>query len=102
MVEKIAKTLQSAQHLEELKTAVTQNLQEARPDSVSTTVDIRKGLRNLFTRHPTRKTAKDDFTERPANKSLLHKETGLYLNAMLETQETFLSGGNRGKIPLKG
>ena len=53
MKEKIAKTLQSAQNLEELKEAVTQNLQEARAKSVSTTAEIRKGLRNLSIRHPT-------------------------------------------------
>ena len=52
MEEKIAKTLQSAQNLEELKNEVTKILQEARAESVSTTADIRQGLRNLSTRRP--------------------------------------------------
>ena len=52
MEEKIAKTLQSAHNLEELEKEVTKNLQEARAESVSTTADIRKGLRNLSIRRP--------------------------------------------------
>ena len=52
MEEKIAKTLKSAKNLEELKKEVTTNLQEARAESVSTTADIRKGLRNLSMRRP--------------------------------------------------
>ena len=101
MEEKIAKTLQSAQNLEELKKEVTKNLQEARAESVSTTADIRKGLRNLSTRRPLRKTAKDYFEADPAK--TLRRETGLDLNAMLETHETFLTGGNGGgKVPPKG
>ena len=71
MEEKIAKTFQSAQNLEELKKEVTKNLQEARAESISTTVDIRKGLRNLSTRRPLRKTAKDYFEVDPADKNLL-------------------------------
>ena len=71
MEEKIAKTLQSAQNLEELKKAVTQNLQEARAESVSTTAEIRKGLRNLSTRRPSQKTAKDYFTAKPADEEHL-------------------------------
>ena len=103
MEEKIAKTLQSAQNLEELKKEVTKNLQEARAESVSTTVDIRKGLRNLSTRRPLQKTAKDYFEVNPADINLLRKETGLDLDAMLETHETFLAGGNGGgKVPPRG
>ena len=52
MEEKIAKILQSAQNLEELKKEVTKNLQEARAESISTIADIRKGLRNLSMRRP--------------------------------------------------
>ena len=50
--EKIAKAIHSTQNLEELKATVTRNFQEARAESVSTTVEIRKGIRNLFTRRP--------------------------------------------------
>ena len=50
MEEKMAKTLQFTQNLEELKKAVTQNLQEARAESDSTTAEMRKGLRNLSMR----------------------------------------------------
>ena len=50
--EKIAKALQSTQNLEELKATVAKNFQEARAESVSTTADIRKGIRNLSTRGP--------------------------------------------------
>ena len=50
--EKIAKAIQSTQNLEELKAKVTKNFQEARAESVSTTVEIRKGIRNLSTRRP--------------------------------------------------
>ena len=38
--EKIAKGLQSTQHLEELKATVAKNFQEARAESVSTMADI--------------------------------------------------------------
>ena len=63
MEEIIAKSLQSTQNLEELKKVVNQKLQKVRAKSVRTTAEIRKGLQNLSTRHPTRKSAKDYFTE---------------------------------------
>ena len=50
--EKIAKALQSTQNLEELKATVAKNFQAARAESVSTTADIRKGIRNLSARRP--------------------------------------------------
>ena len=50
--EKIAKTLESTQNLEELKKVVTKNFQEARAELVSTTAELRKGFRKLSTRHP--------------------------------------------------
>ena len=50
--EKIDKALQSTQNLEELKATVAKNFQEAMTESVSTTVDIRKGIRNLSVRRP--------------------------------------------------
>ena len=53
-------------------------------------------------RRPTRKTAKDYFTEKPADENLLRKLTGLNLHAMPETHKTFHSGGNGGKVPPKG
>ena len=99
--EKIAKTLQSTQNLEELKKDVTQILQELRAEFICITAEIRKGLRNLSPRRPTPKTSKDYFREQPADQNLLRKETGLDLNARLETHETFLSSGNRGKVPPK-
>ena len=46
--EKIAKALQSTQNLEELKATVTLKFQEARTESVSTTFEIRMGIRNLL------------------------------------------------------
>ena len=95
MEKKIAKTLHSAQNLEELKKEATKNLQEGRAESVSTTADIRMGLRNLSTRRRLRKTAKDYFEVDPADKNILRKETGLDLDAMLETHKTFLASGNR-------
>ena len=60
--------------MEELKKAITQNLQEVRAESVSSTAEIRKGLWNLCTGRPTRKTAKDYFTDKPADEGLLRKE----------------------------
>ena len=50
--EKIAKALQYTQNLEQQKATVARNFQEARAESVSTTADIRKGIRNLSARHP--------------------------------------------------
>ena len=50
--EKIPKAIQSTQNLEELKATVTRNVQKARAESISTTAEIRKGIRNLSTRHP--------------------------------------------------
>ena len=47
---KIAKAILSTQNREELKAAVTKNFQEARAESISTTAEIRKGIRNLSTR----------------------------------------------------
>ena len=59
--EKIAKAIQSTQNREELKAKITKNFQEARAESVSTTAEIRKGLRNLSTRRPPRPTAENCF-----------------------------------------
>ena len=99
--EKIAKAIQSTQNLEELKAKVIQNFQEARAESVSTTAEIRKGIRNLSTRCPPRPTAEDYFKE-SAERTALRRETGLDLDALLETHETFLKSGNGGRGPPKG
>ena len=61
--EKIAKTLESTQNLEELKKAVTKNFQEARVESISTKAEIRKGHQNLSTRQPPRPTAVEIFSK---------------------------------------
>ena len=61
--DKIVKAIQSTQNLEELKAKVTKNFQEARAESVSTTAEIRREIRNLSTRHPPRLTTEDNFKE---------------------------------------
>ena len=63
MEEKIAKTMQSTQNLEELKAKVNKNFQEAIAESVSTTKEIRKRIWNLSTWHPTRPTAEEYVQE---------------------------------------
>ena len=87
--EKIAKAIQSTQNLEELKAQDTKNFQEARAESLSTTAEIRKGIRNLSTRRPPRPTAEDYFKEN-AERAALRKETGLDLDALLQSHETLL------------
>ena len=87
--EKIAKAIQSTQNLEELKANVTKNFQEARAESVSTTAEIRKGIRNLSTRRPQRPTAEDYFKENAERTALLN-ETGLDLDALLHSHEALL------------
>ena len=94
--EKIAKAIQSTQNLEELKAKVTKNFQEARAQSVSTTAEIRKGIRNLSTRRPPRPTAEDYFKEN-VERAALRKETGLDIYALLESHEAILHGGNGGR-----
>ena len=98
--EKIPKALQSTQNLEELKATVAKNFQEARTESVSTTADIRKEIRNLSTRRPPRPTAQELLDAPDTNK--LQKQTGLNLGALLEAHETFLQDGNGGRGPPKG
>ena len=97
--EKIAKPLQSTQHLEELEATVAKNLQEARAESVSTTADIRRGIRNFLTRPPVRPTAQDLFDAQDASK--LQRQTGLDIGAILEAHEALPQGGNGGKEPPK-
>ena len=98
--EKIAKAIQSTQNLDELKAKVTKNFQEARAESVSTIAEIRKGIRNLSTRRPPRPTAEDYFKENTET-AALQNETGLDLDALLESYEALLKGGNGGRGPPK-
>ena len=79
---------------------MAKNFQEARVESVSTTANIRKGIRNLLARRPLRPTAQELFGAPGTSKLRAH--TGLDLGAMLEAHEMILQGGNGGKEPPKG
>ena len=100
MAKKIAEAIHSTNNRKELEAVITKNLQEARAIFVSRTADIRRGLQKLGTRRPPRHTAQEIFDCTEDAQRM--RNTGLDLEALLESHKVLLQGGNRSRGRPKG
>ena len=82
METKIDDVIQSTNNWTELEVVKTKNFQEDRAESVSTTIDVRRGVQKLSTRRPPQPTTQEILNHMDDARRV-RTESGLDLGALL-------------------